>query len=91
MNWAVVWVLRGKLNNSEEDKIWQENEEEKRQEDVGGILPRIREEDGEESVCGEQASCFETQGETAISDNFWKYGDRGNLEEQRWAILTKRG
>ena len=55
----------------------------KRKEVVGVISPATQDEDGEGGVSGEQECGFETQGESAISDNFGKYGDQGNLAEQR--------
>ena len=53
------------MNDWEEDKIWEENEDTKRQSEVGEILPTIAQERG-----------FETQGESAISDNYGRYGAR---------------
>ena len=49
-----VWRIGGKLNNFEHDKIWKENESERRQENVENQLPEILEEDEEEEEEGEE-------------------------------------
>ena len=77
--------LMGALAYREEDKIWKANEEENRQEEVGGILPTIQEEGGAESVSEEHVGGFETEGESATSGNFGIYGYRGDLSERRGA------
>ena len=41
-------------------------------------------------VFEENGSGFASQGESAISDNFGNYGDRGDLSEHRGVTLMKR-
>ena len=81
--------LREKLNDWEEDKIWKPNGETGKKK-LGCILPKTQEEDGAESVSEEQKDGFEAQGESAISDNFGKYGDQVNLSEHRGSDADKR-
>ena len=65
------------MNNSEEDKIWKENEETRRKESVGNQLPTTQEDEEaeEEEIANGSA--------TSISRDFGNGGDQSTLPEQQ--------